>query len=307
MARISRERFARMLEERGIPPTYARWYLWLRASREIVNLYNDVIRQIAAVLKAPQVSAERELERFYRAQEPLVRRWEEIRRNLRTKWKILNWTVINPLDIKRVDRRTWRILDETYIPDYDTVFTEMIDYIRERLREKDRIIASKLVKLEYIGVDAETGNDIYYDAARKEYVVRDERGVEIERGDTLELDYTYSIETHTSHGKPVEFYAEITGKTFVKGKGRKGVEEVEKGIQRTLREWVKENFDKEKIEKARKEGRTVPPEALLFEKMVIKEGVEYRLGRGREGWVEFTFEKTKERPWKKEVRLRLVS
>lgn len=307
MARISRERFARMLEERGIPPTYARWYLWLRASREIVNLYNDVIRQIAAVLKAPQVSAERELERFYRAQEPLVRRWEEIRRNLRTKWKILNWTVINPLDIKRVDRRTWRILDETYIPDYDTVFTEMIDYIRERLREKDRIIASKLVKLEYIGVDAETGNDIYYDAARKEYVVRDERGVEIERGDTLELDYTYSIETHTSHGKPVEFYAEITGKTFVKGKGRKGVEEVEKGIQRTLKEWVKENFDKEKIEKARKEGRTVPPEALLFEKMVIKEGVEYRLGRGREGWVEFTFEKTKERPWKKEVRLRLVS
>lgn len=307
MARISRERFARMLEERGIPPTYARWYLWLRASREIVNLYNDVIRQIAAVLKAPQVSAERELERFYRAQEPLVRRWEEIRRNLRTKWKILNWTVINPLDIKRVDRRTWRILDETYIPDYDTVFTEMIDYIRERLREKDRIIASKLVKLEYIGVDAETGNDIYYDAARKEYVVRDERGVEIERGDTLELDYTYSIETHTSHGKPVEFYAEITGKTFVKGKGRKGVEEVEKGIQRTLREWVKENFDKEKIEKARKEGKTVPPEALLFEKMVIKEGVEYRLGRGREGWVEFTFEKTKERPWKKEVRLRLVS
>jgi len=303
--RMSREEFMRMLEERGIPPSYARWYLWLRASREIVNLYNDVIKQIARVLKAPEVSTERELERFYRAQEPLVRRYEEMRRKLRGGWKVLNWVMINPADIKRVDRRTWRILDETYIPDYDTVFTEMVDYIRERLREKDRIIASKLVKLEYIGIDSETGHDIYYDKIRKEYVVRDERGNEIKRSETLELDYTYSIETHTSHGKPIDFAAEITGKTFVKGKDRKGVEEVEKGIQKTLKEWIKENFDRQKMEKAEREGKTVPTEALLSEK-IIKEGIEYKLERGREGWVEFTFEKTKERPWKKDVRLRLM-
>jgi len=142
--RISREEFERMLIERGIKPTYARWTLWLNASKEFVDLYNAVISQISDVLKHPKVRSEEELRPLYERQIPLIRRERELRRLLETRWRILNWVVLNPLDIARVDRRTWRILDEIYIPDYDTVFTEMIDYIRERLREKDELIARLL-------------------------------------------------------------------------------------------------------------------------------------------------------------------
>ena len=79
MARkLSYEEFARLLEERGIKPTYARWYLWQRASKAMVDLYNDVIKEIAWVLRQPEVETRAELEPMFRRQRPLIERYERL-------------------------------------------------------------------------------------------------------------------------------------------------------------------------------------------------------------------------------------
>jgi len=194
MARkLSYEEFARLLERYGIKPTYARWYLWQRASKAMVDLYNDVIAEIAWVLKQPEVETRAELEPMFRRQRPLIERYERYRSLLEQPaprgWSLLNWVVLNPLDIDRVDRRTWRILDPRYVPDYDTVFTELIDYIRERLREKDELIKRKLV--------------IFY----RNMVVRNYTA-------TKELPYPFLVEVRATYisPEPLEYITTDTGR-----------------------------------------------------------------------------------------------
>ncbi|HDD68946.1 MAG TPA: hypothetical protein ENG61_01135 [Candidatus Korarchaeota archaeon] len=141
--RISYEEFARILEEHGIKPTYARWYLWQRASKEIVDLYNDVIGEIAKFIRKGSVSR-REYEELIAREEELHRRFEEIRGKIYApapkEWSLVRYVVLNPIDVDRADKRTWRILDDRFIPDYTTTFDEMIWYIEERLREKDNLL-----------------------------------------------------------------------------------------------------------------------------------------------------------------------
>lgn len=136
------------LERYGIKPGYARWYTWLRASREIVDLYNSIIKMIGDVINRIKreefVATDEELLPFFERQRPLLESYkvllEKIRAPFPTRWSMVRYVPINPLDIARVDKRTWNVIDDTAILTAEHSFDDALEIIKIRFDEKDELI-----------------------------------------------------------------------------------------------------------------------------------------------------------------------
>ena len=142
------------------------------------------------------------------------------------------------------------------------------------------------IKLEFIGTEANTGNDLYYDPETGQYVEQEPTdgrgsGLELRRGDYLEIDETMSIETGEGHDLP--FVCEITATTYVRGLGRRDIDFLVKDngtIQKTIDDFfhTMKGFDQ-------------------IKSSVMKTGVEFKLKKGTPEYpdVDVLVEKTEPR------------
>jgi len=144
-----------------------------------------------------------------------------------------------------VFREVYRILDRYYRRVYTRKrFLEEMRRYGYSPSEADilygKFLAGELIPApapwyEYIDVDAETGLDLFWDPRRGVYVRYDPETGEEETSDTIEIEYTASVETD-GHEK---FYAEATGYTSVSGMSPSEIERVVSDLQTKLNDFFK--------------------------------------------------------------------
>lgn len=160
-------------------------------------------------------------------------------------------------------------------------FTEMREFGYTRapaMNLRGKYEVGLLDTSDYIGTEADTLNEVWY--IPREKIYREvEEGKTIGEQDILEVTYTASIETEGGH-EPFE--AEVTATTYVSEQDKEAIDETIKRVDARITDYIREEFDKAKIEKAREEGRVVSPGALLSNKIIKEEPDEYRMKTGTE-------------------------
>lgn len=114
-----------------------------------------------------------------------------------------------------------------------TRYLRVIDYLTEWWRAE----YAREVGLEYVGIDADTGRQIFWDTRKEVYVEVDERGRVTHESEEIQLDETISVETDSGHDAPLT--CEVTARTKLKKVSRKALEAIRDGMQTQLDRWLK--------------------------------------------------------------------
>ena len=112
-------------------------------------------------------------------------------------------------------------------------YLKVIDYLVNWWREE----LAREIGLEYIGIDADTGRQLFFDTKRKLYVEMDERGRITYESEEIQLDETISVETPDGHDAPLT--CEITARTKLRKFEKKILNAIRDGMQTQLDRWLK--------------------------------------------------------------------
>jgi len=115
--------------------------------------------------------------------------------------------------------------------------TRYIRGVVERLMIFVRRELAKEIKLEFIGIDADTGREIYFDLAKKTYVEIDKKGRVTYRSDEIQVDETISVETPEGHDAPLT--CEVTTSFKVRRLEKKALDAIKRGVQAQLDRFLK--------------------------------------------------------------------
>ena len=245
-------------------------------SRRIIEIWNDAVRIKSKIRFATREEATRNEDEWKRSIERIRGRNRDLFESIsKARW------FSQPVDIdyvKQAENRGWLPFFVEEGITFETLYANigfLLDDAITELGEKVKVAPEE----EYIGVDADTGHDIYYNRGTKEYVLRHKKTKEeIKRDVYLEVEETVSIDTEEGHEVP--FVAEVSGSTRVKEMGRKELNKWEEEFQKSLDEFFHKQpgFDK-------------------IKSRAMKKGVEYRVGGTAPDWnvVDIVIEKKEPR------------
>ena len=114
-----------------------------------------------------------------------------------------------------------------------TRYLKVIDYLVNWWRGE----LAREIGLEYIGIDADTGRQLFFDTRRKLYVEVDEMGRITYESEEIQLDETISIETPDGHDAPLT--CEVTARTKLRKFEKKALDAIRDGLQTRLDRWLK--------------------------------------------------------------------
>jgi len=111
---------------------------------------------------------------------------------------------------------------------YSKVLTFLMDFWVSELAEE--------IKLEYVGVDADTGRKIFFDTSRKVYVEVDETGKITYESSEIEIDESLSLETESGHDAPL--ICEATTRFRLRAMDKRTLQAIWEGIQKRLMDFI---------------------------------------------------------------------
>lgn len=115
-----------------------------------------------------------------------------------------------------------------FLSRYSKVFAFLSDFWVRELAEE--------IKLEYVGVDADTGRKIFFDTSRKAYVEVDETGKITYESSEIEIDESLSLETETGHDAPL--ICEATTRFRLSAMDKRTLQAIWEGIQSRLIDFI---------------------------------------------------------------------
>jgi len=148
-------------------------------------------------------------------------------------------------------------------------YLKVIDYLLNWWRAE----LAREIGLEYIGIDADTGRQIFWDTRKKLYVEVDERGRITYQSEEIQLDETISVETPEGHDAPLT--CEVTARTKLRKFEKKVLDAIRDGMQAQLDRWLKSQpfypFPPKEIK------RPAPFSSIRSTFNPLKTGVEWRI------------------------------
>lgn len=115
-----------------------------------------------------------------------------------------------------------------FLSRYSKVLIFLIGFWTDELAEE--------IKLEFVGLDADTGRKIFYDTGRKVYVEVDETGKVTYESKEVEVDESLSLETPEGHDAPL--ICEATTRFKLSAMDRKTLRAIWEGIQKRLLDFL---------------------------------------------------------------------
>ena len=254
-------------------------------SERIIDIWNDAVSIKSRIRFATREEATRNEDRWKRE---ISRIWARNTSLFESISKAMWFNL--PIDItsvRKADNRRWLPYFVSEGITFETLHANINFLLADAISElEEKIIVVIPPEEEYIGIDAETGHDIYYNRRTREYVLRDKKTKkEIRRSTYLEVDETVSIDTGEGHDIP--FVAEVTGSTRVRRMGRAELDMWEREFQTTLDKFFhsQKGFDQ-------------------IKSRAMKKGVEYKIGGKAPDWneVDVVIEKKEPRVGKYEYK-----
>ena len=219
-------------------------------SRRIIDFWNSAVIIKSSIRYATSKDA-RTREDLY------IRTIDGIRSGLRSMCDAIRRTdwIGQPVDIIEIPRAESRVWLDYYVFEeiaFETLCANIEFVLDDALVELEaKIIAPIPLDWEYIGIDAETGYQLYYNPEEKNYVSLEESTEqeadyknekyfkEVKRNNNLVVIWTGSIETGGGH-EPIAI--ELTAGMIVDEMGRDDIDRKEDEIDRAVRKWVLAKF-----------------------------------------------------------------
>jgi hypothetical protein len=175
-----------------------------------------------------------------------IRYWQRRVATLESRFRelrLLGWPrLTGPERREYLELRDIRIPDaKARLAEWETRRTPIEEEIRRQrpiIRAAEEHLRRKVVE-EFIGDEACSGYDIYYDPHAKIYRIRDPETHELIREDKkLAVALTASIETKVGHDVPITL--EITAVTYVTKMGLTDLVTLDKAMEKTTMQWLRD-------------------------------------------------------------------